>query len=289
MHKRTTRETVLDSLLIVLGSALFALGFSVFLRPNHINGGGLSGVALIVSELTGLQSIGAFVLACNIPLFLLGWRQIGRRFFLGSLLGMLVSSILIDVFALLPGISAEPLLAGLYGGVLIGIGLGLVFGRGASTGGMDIVARLVKRKLRHAPIGRIMLAFDGFVVLLTGLVFWDINKALYSAVALYVTSVVMDIVIYGRNDSGVALIISRCFREIAEAIDHRLDRGATLLPATGAYTNEPKTVVLCAVKAQQIGQLQALVAEIDPDAFVILQKAHQVLGDGFGRYSADGL
>lgn len=289
MSRHNVREILLDIVWISLGSALFALGFDLFLRPNEINGGGLSGLALLFSEVTGFQALGTFVLVCNIPLFFLGWKHIGRRFFWGSLLGMLVSSILIDVFVLLPGVQTEPLLAGLYGGVLVGAGLGVVFVRGASTGGMDIVGRLIKRKMRHAPIGRIMFGVDILIVILTGLVYRDVNKSLYSALTLFVLYQVMDMIIYGRNDSGVALIISDLYQEIADAIDQRLDRGATLLPATGAYTSKQRTVILCAVKSQQVGQLEALVAEVDPDAFVILQKAHQVLGDGFGRYSADGL
>ena len=289
MKNTSPRKLLIDLVIIALGGALYALGFDLFLRPNSINGGGLSGLALIVSELTGLQAIGAFVFFCNIPLFLFGWKHLGRYFFLSSLWGMLISSTLIDVFTMLPGVKTEPLLAGLYGGVLIGGGLGLVFLRGASTGGTDIAARLVKRKLRHAPIGQIMLVFDCCIVALNGLVFQDVNKALYSAVALFVTSVTIDTVIYGRNDSGVALIISECHLEIAERISKELDRGATLLPATGAYTNAPKTVVLCAVKSGQVGRLQALVTESDPDAFMILQKARQVLGVGFGRYDDNGL
>lgn len=289
MKKSDLRDLMHDAFLIILGSALFALGFDLFLRPNQLNGGGLSGLVLIFSELTGFKAVGVAIVVCNVPLFLLGWKHIGHRFFLGSLLGMLTSSILIDVFAKLPGVNTEPLLAGIYGGVLIGAGLGLVFLRGASTGGMDIVARLIKRRMRHAPIGKIMFASDIIVVTLTGIVFRDINKALYSALALYVTSLVMDAVIYGRNDSGVALIISDAYEQISEAINQKLDRGVTLLPATGAYTKKPKTVILCAVKSQQVAPLEALVTEIDPDAFVILQKAHQVLGDGFGRYSAEGL
>lgn len=289
MENKNRRALIYDILLIGLGSALFAFGFSMFLRPNEINGGGVSGIVLIISELTGWQAIGVMTFLCNVPLFLLGWRQIGRRFFLGSLFGMLVSSALIDVFALLPHFRVEPLLAALYGGVLIGIGLGLVFLRGASTGGTDIVARLIKNRVRHAPIGKIMFSMDALIVVLTGFVFKDINKALYSAVALYVTSLAMDAVIYGRNDSGVATIISERYEEIVKAIELELDRGSTILSARGSYTNQPKNVILCAVKSAQVAQLQKLVTEIDPDAFVIMQKAHQVLGDGFARYSDDTL
>ena len=289
MKQTTFRSLLTDLFWITLGGALYALGFALFFRPNGINGGGLSGLALIVSEVTGFQAIGAFVIVCNIPLFLLGWRQLGRRFFFCSLTGMFTSSILIDIFTLLPGIETEPLLACLYGGALIGAGLGLVFLRGGSTGGTDIVARMVKRKLHHAPIGRIMLAFDCGIIALNTLVFRDLNKALYSAVALFITSTVIDAVIYGRNDSGIALIVSDQYRKIVDAIHQELERGATLLPASGAYTNAPRTVVLCAVKASQIGRLRTLVAKTDPDAFMILQKARQVLGMGFERYDEGNL
>jgi len=273
--------------MILAGAAIYALGFDLFLRPNGINGGGISGVGLIVAHVTPLKAVGLFVVACNVPLFLLGWKRLGRRFFIGSLVGMLSSSLFLDLFAALPGVTVEPLLAGVCGGLLTGTGLGLVFLRGASTGGVDIIARLVRQKLRTAPIGKIILVCDGLIALLTGLVYRDVNRTLYSAVALFASSAALDAVIYGRNDSGVAFIISSRYDEIAAAIDQKLDRGATLLRGVGAYTKQEKNVVLCAVKSQQVGRLQALVAEIDPEAFLIIEKAHQVLGEGFGRYSDD--
>lgn len=282
---RKPARAVLDLLLIIGGAAIYAVGFDLFLRPNGINGGGISGVGQLVAHLTPMKAIGVFVAVCNIPLFIAGWKRLGRRFLLGSLVGMLASSLFLDLFALLPGFQVEPLLAGVCGGLAIGLGLGLVFLRGASTGGVDIIARLVRQKVRSAPIGRIMLAVDGLIALLTGLVYQDINRVLYTAVALYVSSVTMDAVIYGRNDSGVALIISDRYDEIARAIDQKLERGATLLQGMGAYTRKEKLVLLCAVKSSQVGRLQVLVTETDPDAFLIIEKAHQVLGEGFGRYS----
>ncbi len=274
-----------DLLMILAGAAIYALGFDLFLEPNGINGGGISGIGQLVAHLTPFKAIGTFVIICNIPLFCLAWRRLGRRFVLGSLIGMLASSVFIDLFSALPGVRVEPLMAGLCGGLASGCGLGLVFLRGASTGGADIIVRLVRQRLRSAPMGKIMLAFDGTVAVLTGLVFQDVNRVLYSAVALYVSSLALDAVIYGRNDSGIALVISEKYEEIAAAIDRKLQRGATLLRGVGAYTRQDKMVLLCAVKSQQVGRLQELVAEIDPDAFLILQKAHQVLGEGFGRYS----
>ncbi len=288
--KRGWRKTLLDILLISAGSAVFALGFDLFLSPNEINAGGLTGLAMVFVALTGFGSVGTLVIACNIPLFLAGWRRLGRKFFLGSLLGMLVSNVAIDVFELfLPVPTVEPLLACLYGGALSGIGLGLVFARGASTGGTDIAARLVKQRLQGLSMGRVMLMFDLVIVLLTGLAFRDLNKALYSAVALYVSSIVLDSVVYGFDYSKVALIISDRYEEIARAIDEKLGRGATLLQGQGAYTGKKKQVILVAFKQRQLAELKEAVSEIDRDAFVIVQDAHQVQGEGFGRYSKDAL
>ena len=288
MRNAIDRRILLDFLGITLGGIVYALGFDLFLRPNLINCGGLSGLALIVSELTGFQAVGVIVLLCNVPLYLLGWKCLGRHFFLWSLWGMLVPSVMIDVLAFLPGVRTEPILAGLYGGVLTGAGLGLVFLRGASTGGTDLLARLVKRKLRRAPVGKILFAFDCLVVTLTGVVFHNVDKTLYSAVTLFVMSAVLDALIYGCNDSGVAMIISERHQEIADRIEAQLNRGATLLQGTGAYTNAAKTVILCAVPSNQMAQLQKVIWAMDPDAFVIVQKARQVLGKGFGRYSLEG-
>lgn len=289
MQKQAFGKRAQDIALILFGGAVFALGFALFLAPNHINCGGLTGILMIAGELLGFSSLGLPLLLCNIPLFLLGGKKLGRDFFLGSLLGMLSSSLLIDVFEALPMVELDPLLASLFGGVSAGFGLGLVFTRGASTGGLDIVTRLVKQKLRHVPLGRIMFCMDLVVIALTGLVYRDITKALYSAVTLYVLTVSMDMVIYGRNNAGVAMIVTEQVEAVSEAINSQLDRGATLLPGVGSYTNQPRTVILCAVKAQQVVKLEQLVADIDPDAFVIMQKAHQVLGHGFGRYSDDSL
>lgn len=288
MKEKLTRHELGNFFLIVLGSAVVAAGYVLFLLPNSINGGGLTGIVQVFCGVTGIGSIGMITLISNIPLFILGYRQIGRRFFWGSLLGMLTSTVLIDLFPLiLPGHETETLLAALYGGLMVGAGLGIVFLCGASTGGMDIIARLLRRKFPHFSIGKLTLLVDLAVVTLTGVVFHNLDKALYSAVALYVSTLVMDMVIYGRNDAGVAMVVSDRYREISCAIGKRLDRGATLLDASGAYTEQPKKVILCAVKDVQVAQLRGIVAEIDPDAFMILQKTHLVLGNGFGRYSDD--
>ena len=271
------------------GSALFAAGFSLFLQPNDLNSGGISGLAMVLVELLGFGSVGSLSILVNLPLFVLGGLKIGKKFFAGSLIGMLLSSILIDVFALVPMPLTEPLIGALYGGVICGFGLGVVFVCGSSTGGSDILARLLKLRYRNVPIGQLTMAFDAFVVILTGLVFRDVTKALYTGVTVFITGKMIDAVVYRFDYSKVALIISKEHTAISQAIGDRLDRGATLLHAEGSYTHNQTMVVLTAVKKQQITELKELVMAIDPEAFVIVQEAHQVLGDGFSRYSQNSL
>lgn len=273
----------------IAGSAIFAFGFSFFLQPNEMNAGGISGLAQVFVELTGFGSVGSLSILINLPLFVLGGIKIGKRFFAGSLLGMVLSSLLIDMFALWPSPAIEPLIAVLYGGVLCGFGLGIVFVSGTSTGGSDILVRLLKLRYRNVPIGQISMGFDAVVVILTGLVFQDITKALYTGVVVFITSQVIDAVVYRFDYSKTALIISSEYEEIAKQIGLKLDRGATFLHGEGSYTHRQTKVILAAVKKQQVAELKDLVVHIDPNAFIIVQEAHQVLGDGFSRYSKDSL
>ena len=273
----------------VLGSAVFALGFSLFLQPNDMNPGGISGLAMVAVELLGFGSTGTLSILINLPLFVLGGLKIGKRFFAGSLLGMLLSSVLIDGFAKLPFPVTEPLVAALYGGVICGLGLGVVFSTGASTGGSDIIVRLLKLKYQHVPIGTINIIFDLCVATLTGIAFWNIGSALYSGVAIFVTGQVIDAVVYRFDYSKVVLIITDQHEAITEVISRELDRGATYLHGEGSYSHKEKKVILSVVKKQQIADLKRLVVAVDPDAFIVVQEAHQVLGEGFGSYSKDSL
>ena len=273
----------------VLGSTLFALGFAVFLQPNGMNSGGISGLAMVIVALLGSGSVGVISIIINLPLFLLGGIKIGRRFFFGSLLGMILSSVLIDAISVFPMPQMEPLIAAIYGGVVCGLGLGIVFMSGTSTGGSDILVRLLKLKYRNVPIGQISMSFDAIVVVLTGIVFGDVRNALYTGITAFLCGKVIDGVVYRFDYSDVALIISSEYEAIAVAIGEKLDRGATFLHGEGSYSHTDTKVVLAAVKKQQIAELKELVMEIDPKAFLIVQEAHQVLGDGFSRYSKHSL
>lgn len=273
----------------ILGSAIFAVGFAYFLMPNDLSPGGISGLALIIVELLGFGSVGTLAILINLPLFIMGGLKIGKQFFFGSLLGMLLSNTLIDLLAAFGLPAMDPLLGVLYGGVICGLGLGLVFVSGTSTGGSDILVRLLKLKYRNVPIGQISICFDALVVILAGLVFRDLDKALYTGITVFISGKMVDAMVYRFDYSKVVLIISREYEAIAREIGIRLDRGATFLHGEGSYTHRETKVVLAAVRKQQITELKELVMEIDPGAFVIVQEAHQVLGDGFSRYSKNAL
>ncbi len=274
---------------ISIGCVVFAVGFDLFLLPNNLNAGGLSGLSMILVHLLGIGSVGTVTILMNLPLFALGGIKIGKTFFLGSLIGVLASSMALDLLQALPAPQTEPLLGAVYGGVLCGLGLGTVYAVGASTGGSDIIVRLVKRKMQGMPIGTISICFDLLVAVLTGITFQNMSSTLYSGIAIFITGKVLDAVVYRFDYSIVALIISSQHQAIAQAIAAELDRGATYLHGQGTYTNQDREVILTAVKRQQIAELKRLVVEIDPNAFIILQEAHQVLGDGFSRYSKESL
>ena len=273
----------------IFGCAIFALGLDLFLLPNSLNTGGVSGLSMVIREILGFGSVGIIQVLINVPLFLIGGIKIGKKFFFGSLLGMLSFSVFIDLFSYLPVPETEVLLGVLYGAVLCGLGAGVVFSSGATTGGSDIVVRLLKLRFRNVPVGRICLCIDSVVAVLTGIVYQDVNSALYTGIAIFISGKIIDAVVYSFDYSKVALIITKDYEQVAQAISDKLERGATYLHGEGSYSHKATKVVLTAVKKQQVSDLKELVVEIDPDAFIIVQEAHQVLGDGFIRYSKDSL
>lgn len=278
-------KVILNYLKILLGCAIFGVGFNLFLAPTGINVGGVTGLSMVLVEFLDFGTVGLFSALINLPLFAIGGMKIGKKFFIDSLIGMILVSVFIDLFAFLPKPNIEILLGALYGAVICGFGLGMVFSTGGSTGGSDIVVRLLKLKYQYLPIGVITTVFDALVAILAGIVFQDVRIALYSGVCIFATGRVLDAVIYKFDYSKVVLIISKHHQQIAKRIGDDLHRGATFLDGQGAYSGQNTRVILTAVKKQQISELKELVVGVDPDAFIIVQEAHQVLGDGFARYS----
>lgn len=274
---------------ITFGSALYAVCFNCFFQPNYISMGGFTGVAQIVNRLIPLMPVGVTVIVLNVPLFLIGVRKLGLGLLISSLYAMAVGSLMIDglnmIYTFPP---MDPLLATIYGGVLLGISMGLLLSVGATTGGTELAARLLKLKLRHLSIGRLCLVLDVTVIILYALTFHSINNALYGIIAMYISSLAMDAVVYGSINAKMAYIISDHSQEITEKL-LGMDLGVTLLKGKGGYTGGEKNVVLCAFKRSQIAAIKASVMAVDPTAFIIVCEAHEILGEGFGEYSPDSL
>ena len=284
------KKTLFPTLMITLASACYALGFVWCYAPNGIAFGGITGVAQIINYLIPVLPIGVTVILLNIPLFLLGWRLIGGHLLVSSLYAMFISSVFIDVLTPLHDWQPmDPMLACIFGGVLMGLSLGLVFQQGATTGGTDLIARLLKLKLSWLPMGRLLMGIDLAVILAVAAVFGTLKAAMYGLVALYICSIVMDGVLYGMDTAKVAYIISDKNKEISDVLVKDLDRGVTVLHGQGAYTGAEKDVLMCAFKQREITAIKQAVKGVDPAAFLIVCDAHEVLGEGFRDYKKDDL
>ena len=283
------KKNVIAYLWITLASAIYAVGFNWCYEPNQIGFGGITGVGQIINHFIPGIPIGTAVILLNIPLFLLGWRLLGGHLLVSSLYAMLASSVFVDLLHLFYTFQPmEPFLACVFGGVIIGLSLGIIFLQGATTGGTELLARLLKFRFRHLSIGRLCLMIDLVVIFLYALVFRSVHNALYGIIALTISSKVMDMVIYGSASAKMAYIIS----SRPDAICRRLldmGLGVTTLTGQGAYTGAEKRVILCAFKRNQIASIKAVVMEEDPQSFLIVCEAHEILGEGFGEYSPDSL
>ena len=290
LQTATLRKGLRAVLLITLAALIYALSFVWCFDPNGIAFGGITGLAQIVNRLFPAAPVGVTVIVLNIPLFILGWKLIGGKLLVSSLYAMFISSVFIDLLTpLYDWQPMEPLLACIFGGLLMGASLGVVFLQGATTGGTDLAARLLKLKFKWLPMGKLLMGVDVAVIVLVALFFRNLNTALYGLVALYISTLAMDGILYGLDNAKVAYIISDHNDEISSAIVQDLDRGVTILHGQGAYTGAEKQVLMCAFKQREIAAIKAAVKDIDPDAFLIVCNAHEVLGDGFREYKKDGL
>lgn len=276
--------------MIILACALYSLAVNWFFVTGDLAYGGLTGVAIILNRLFRILPVGILFLILNIPGFLLSLRHLGRSFVIRSLFTSALISLFMTLFErlfVLP--SLEPLLSCIYGGLALGVSMGILFLHGASTGGTDVLVRLIRVKFKRIPLGKLVLILDLVIISAAALVFGTLNSALYGLVALYLNAQVIDAVIYGLDKAKIAYIISGQAESIAIAITQKLDRGVTLLQGKGAYSKEDKTVLLCAFKRNQILSLKREVQAIDPNAFIIVCDAYEVLGQGFENTKRDAL
>ena len=287
--KHTLGYYVKSYAVITLGSLLYALAYNIFYAPNLVAMGGLTGLGQVINALIPVLPVGTTVFVMNVPLFFLGWKYIGGHLLVSSLYAMTFSSFAIDLLDMVYQFPPmDTMLAGIFGGALLGLGIGLVFSKGATTGGTDLIARLLKLKFAWLPMGTLVLIPDFVVIALAAIAFGRVESALYGIVSLFVTTKVMDTVLYGLDSSKVAYIISDSCREITDAV-MAMDRGATILHGEGAWSGDEKKVLMVAFKQKEIVPLKEKVNEIDPHAFLIVCDAHDVLGEGFRTYSKDDI
>ncbi|WP_298474273.1 YitT family protein [uncultured Psychrobacillus sp.] len=270
-----------DYFYVIVGAAIIALGFNVFLLPNQVASGGVSGISTILKGVFGWEP-GLVQYAFNIPLFIAGLIFLGAKFGIKSFVGTLVLPAVVLLTASWEPWTYNPLLGALFGGITVGLGLGIVFRGGASTGGTDLAAQIIT-KYTGFSLGRSVLLIDGLIVLSAAVVF-DIEQALYALIGLFVTTKTIDIVQLGFSQSKMIYIITNKQDEMRDAIYKEIDRGVTKLPAYGGYTNEEKSILMVVAYQTEFTKMKQVVQTIDPTAFVIVSDAYEVLGEGFKRY-----
>lgn len=279
-----TYERIRPYALILIGCAIAATAYPLFLTPSSIAPGGVTGISTVLHSVFGLP-VGLTSLVLNIPLFFIGFRSMGKVFVLRSLLATLLFSLMIDLFKL-PAMTLDPLLSSVFGGVILGVGLGLILRGGATTGGTDLLARVVHRRISVISVGGFLFAFDFMVILFAGFTL-SVEHALYAMVNVFVTSKVLDTVLAGLGtDKACHIITSRPQQIVARLLDE-LGRGVTVINATGAYSGAEVKLLLCVVSRMELMQLKDIVKQEDQNAFVFITDTHETLGEGFKKL-ADG-
>ncbi|MBQ4065197.1 MAG: YitT family protein [Clostridia bacterium] len=292
MTKKNVGKQLLEYLLIAVGCLSFSFGIALFLNPNGLAPGGVSGIAIIVNGLTGFPT-GLMMVLINIPLLLAGCFVIGKGFLIKTVYAIAVSSVFIDlwpkIFPALVPVTTDKMLAGIAGAVLSAVGIGIVFRCGGSTGGTDIVAKLLRRKFRSLKTGAIFMIIDSMIVVASAIASRHIEDALYAAIALFLTSFVLDRVLYGTDGAKLLIIISRNHEAIAHRLLEELDVGVTYAEGFGAYTGEGKKIIICAVKKHLFHKAKDLVKGEDPASFMIVSSATEVFGQGYKPHGAEEL
>ncbi len=278
--KLTFKTAVANIVFYVIGAVLFAISVDMFTAPNDIAPGGVTGIATMISKATDLP-IGVLTLAINIPLFLLAWVIINFEYAFRSCVGLVFTSIAIDLLEpYLPKYTGNVMMASLFGGIIMGISLGVIFMRGSSTGGSDIIARIAHKFVPHITQGNLIMLIDAGVVGAACLVF-DLEAGLYSIITVVVCSYAIDRVLYGADNGKVLYIMTSEVEKVNLAIYDEIDRGTTLLQAKGGYSGDDRQVILCAVRMREAYKVRRIVQKTDPNAFIIIGEATEILGEGF--------
>lgn len=280
-HKSLPLSQIIQrTIFILLGAVLVAVGLEIFLVPNQVIDGGIVGISIILSHLLKIK-LGIFLFLLNLPFLFIGYKQIGKTFAISTLFGVLIMSFSTSYLHSVPSLTEDPLLAAVFGGIVLGIGVGLVIRYGGSLDGTEILAILFNKKLPFS-VGQTVMFMNIFILGSAGFVFgWD--RAMYSLIAYFIAFKMIDITIEGFDEAKSVWIISNKAKELGDSILHRLGRGVTYLHGEGAYTETAKKVIFCVISRLEEAKLKAIVEDIDPQAFLAIGNVHDVQGEHFKK------
>lgn len=279
-EKKNLKTHVKDYIIITIASVFYGLAISQFLDPNDIAPGGVSGLSMIINRIIDIE-VGTIILMINIPILLLGLYKFGFKFIISTIYATVMGSIFTNMLAKYPPITTDPLLATIAGSAIASIAIGFIFKAGATTGGTDIIVKVLRLKFPHLKTGRLFLICDMIVVTLSAFVFDNTDSALYAAIGVFLMSIVFDIILYGADGAKLIYIISNEWQAIATRLLVELDVGVTYLEGEGAYSNERKRVIMCVVRKQIAPQVEEVVKEEDGNAFMIISSAAEIYGEGY--------
>ncbi|MCI8787563.1 MAG: YitT family protein [Lachnospiraceae bacterium] len=279
-EKKTLRRRVMDYGIITAAAAIYAVAVSLFLDPNSLAPGGVTGIAIILNRLAGMET-GTWMFVINIPILVIGMWKFGWKFILSTLYCTAVTSFFTNLLTPVGAVTADPLLAALVGATLMAVALGLVFKAGATTGGTDIIIKLLRLKFPHLKTGFLFLLTDAVIVTASAFVFQNLDTALYAGIVVFINSVLLDLVLYGRDGAKMFFIISDSPETIVSRLLEELDISATYISGKGAYSGLDKKVILCVVKKPLSPKLEEIVRQEDPTAFTIITSASEIYGEGY--------
>lgn len=272
--------------MLTIACVIFGIGVALFVDPNDLAPGGFTGLAIMINRLIPVNT-GMLYLILNIPVILLGIRKFGWKFTVSTLYSILAVSLFTDLFHLMTPVTYDPLLGAVFGGALIGVGIGLVMRNGGTTGGADIVIKCLKIRIPHMKTGTLMLMLDAAIIGMSGIVFGNFNAVLYGILSSVATSAALDFVLYGGDEARLIYIISDKAEGIAEKLLEDVDIGVTFLNGSGAYHNTEKKVIMCVVKKQLAPRVEEVVENDDQGAFMIITNASEIYGEGYKSFFAD--
>ncbi|MCH5190986.1 MAG: YitT family protein [Oscillospiraceae bacterium] len=284
LNRKKIQGFITDTVLFIIGGMLYSVAVNCFTSRNDILNGGFTGLATVLNHLLGFP-IGTVIFLLNIPLFFPAFKRLGTKFVLRTMWATFIMSAMIDLGTVLPIYGNDLLLSSLFGGVLSGLGLGIVFIRNATTGGTDIIAKLLQLKFPHISIGRSIFIFDLIVIVLGGIVYRNVESMLYAGVVIFVSMQTIDYIIYGANRGTMVMIITCHGETIRELIINELHRGVTVLHGRGGYTDGDREVLLCACYDNQTGKFIKKIKSADESAFFIVTQAKEILGEGFNQWN----